>query len=309
MQTRLVDNSGIPLLDNLLPALSKARRACLAVAFAADSGVKAIWPATEECLSAGASVEVLVGLDFYTTEPAALQRLHIHGQQYATLSLLCFANPPQHKHSIFHPKMYYIEKSDGECWLAVGSSNLTGGGLGTNYEVNCIVSGQAEDAIFASARGIYERFRTMCVPFHPDHAYIQRYTLLHQKAQKNKRVFERDTAIREEVEALAEYAEQLPHIVPTQRRLVIEAIKASRTPGQEWVDLKTIYAYVHRRARSLNLPYDWDTLNNSIRGRLNEATLEAPRSPGLFERYGGRYGRRGLYRLTERGEHYGEKRQ
>jgi hypothetical protein len=38
----------------------------------------------------------------------------------------------------FHPKVYLAHTSEGGAWLSIGSSNLTAGGLYSNYEINAI---------------------------------------------------------------------------------------------------------------------------------------------------------------------------
>jgi hypothetical protein len=199
--------------------------------------------------------------------------------------------------------MYYMERRDTTCTLIVGSSNLTGGGLESNHEVSCVVSGSVGEQPFLTALGIYDRFRVWSTPFRPDAPYIDRYRRVYELAKKHQRRFDRTPEVRKQIEQLQEHAQRLPHTVPTQRQPVINAIHELRASPESWVPLDDIYDHVTRRAHELNLDYDWGTLRNSIRGRLNEAVLGGP-GPGLFERYGGRAGRKGLYKLTAAGDEY-----
>jgi HKD family nuclease len=303
MELAITDNMSRPLAETLLSSLEQASSVRMAVAFAAETGVKLIRPSIEKALVDGGNVEVLIGLDFYTTEPAALMLLQNSAERHKGLSVWCFDTDAHHRGRVFHPKMYYIERRDKTCTLIVGSSNLTGGGLESNNEVSCVVTGSVGEQPFVTALGVYDRFRVWSVPFQPDSAYIDRYRRIHELAKKNQRRFEREPDIRKQVEELHEHAEGLPHAVPTQRALVMQAIRELRAAPDDWVHLDDIYDNVTRRARALDLPYDWATLRNSIRGRLNEAVLGGP-GPGLFERYGGRAGRKGLYRLTDAGEEH-----
>ena len=95
-------------------------------AFAKNSGVLRMKPALERFKAMGGNIQVLVGVDIQGTSYEALQNLLplcdalyvIHSEDSATT---------------FHSKVYLLE-NDAEIWMAIGSNNLTGGGLWTNFE-------------------------------------------------------------------------------------------------------------------------------------------------------------------------------
>jgi hypothetical protein len=101
-------------------------RLTILVAFAKNSGVLRMKPALEHFKANGGSIQIFVGVDIQGTTYEALQNLFslcdalyvVHSEDGATT---------------FHSKVYLLE-NDTDIWMAVGSNNLTGGGLWTNFE-------------------------------------------------------------------------------------------------------------------------------------------------------------------------------
>jgi HKD family nuclease len=87
-------------------------------------------------------VTIICGIDFFITDPSALEYLHDKA--------FCVRIYHELK-KIFHPKCIYIKTKDKE-YLIVGSSNITIGGLSNNYEVSVII-----DNDFSNTE-IFERF-------------------------------------------------------------------------------------------------------------------------------------------------------
>ncbi len=114
----------IRLLAQVNPQ-GKCFRAC--VAFAKASGVLRLAPALRAFIDQGGHVEFVVGVDEDHTSKQALELL----MKYSTATFV-FHNPV----ATFHPKMYMFEISDEQATVFIGSSNLTVGGLFTNYEIN-----------------------------------------------------------------------------------------------------------------------------------------------------------------------------
>jgi hypothetical protein len=100
-------------------------RAC--VAFAKASGVLRLAPALQRFIGRGGQVEIVVGIDEDITTRQALELI----MRYSTAAYV-FCNPA----ATFHPKVYLFEVPDRQAVVFVGSSNLTVGGLYTNYEAN-----------------------------------------------------------------------------------------------------------------------------------------------------------------------------
>jgi len=112
----------------LLSELGSGRYSTLtiAVAFAKLSGVLRIKPGVEEFREAGGRVVAFVGIDLGGTSLEALIALFYLCDE---LYVVHTESPSQ----TFHPKVYDL-KGEKEGWLVVGSNNLTGGGLWTNFE-------------------------------------------------------------------------------------------------------------------------------------------------------------------------------
>jgi len=100
----------------------------LVVAYVRSSGVAHLQSSLERFRASGGRVKAVVGVDQNTS----VQGLRL-------LLPLCdevFVFHNRNAESTFHPKIYAFERKD-RAVVFVGSSNLTGGGLYTNYETNC----------------------------------------------------------------------------------------------------------------------------------------------------------------------------
>jgi phosphatidylserine/phosphatidylglycerophosphate/cardiolipin synthase-like enzyme len=248
-------------------------------------------------LARGGRAEFIVGLDFNLTEGAALQELACLAHETRRVRLLCFSEAALGSEGTFHPKLYLVANERARWTVVLGSSNLTAGGLRQNVEINVLLSGRQDEQPVAAALGFYSALRLNERIFAPDQAYLVRYESLRRivsRAQPSQRA---QQAIRE----LQNIEELLPGTVPTQKGLVVEAIRALRTSQQDWVHWKEITAWVEKTARQRGVEYDWHTLPNSVRGRLNEHTV-GKQGDDLFERRGGLTGRFGDYKLSATGE-------
>lgn len=96
------------------------------VAFAKASGILELAPAIQDFMKRGGLVEMVVGIDEKITSKQALELV----MKFSTEAYV-FKNPA----STFHPKLYLFEAAHSAIAI-VGSSNLTSGGLYTNYEAN-----------------------------------------------------------------------------------------------------------------------------------------------------------------------------
>lgn len=106
------------------------------VAFARNSGVLRLKDAIAEFRARGGTVAAYVGVDLGGTSYEALTNLL---QDVDSLSVV---------HSelgqTFHPKTYFFE-GEKKRTLIIGSHNLTGGGLWTNFESSLLLSGDVND--------------------------------------------------------------------------------------------------------------------------------------------------------------------
>jgi len=101
-------------------------------AFASRGGVGAVAPLLDVFLAQGNTLEVIVGVDRNGTDRGALRHLHALLHAYpAQCKVSVFTAPA--RGSIFHPKLY-IYNGPKHLSAVIGSANLTGGGLGSNFE-------------------------------------------------------------------------------------------------------------------------------------------------------------------------------
>jgi hypothetical protein len=101
-------------------------RLTIVVAFARNSGVLRLKPELERFRANGGSVHLFVGVDMEgTTYEALLNLLPLCD----TLHIVHSENPA----TTFHSKIFILENNN-EIWSAIGSNNLTAGGLWTNFE-------------------------------------------------------------------------------------------------------------------------------------------------------------------------------
>lgn len=134
-----------PMGDQLGRLLNSGRynRLRMLVAFVKQSGIGRLLNNFMSFRNSGGEIEAVVGIDQHITSYQAIQQLstltndnlYIHHDRGA---------------SCFHPKVFILEKNNTPELIFVGSSNLTTGGLFTNYEANVLLSpqGTKEDALF-----------------------------------------------------------------------------------------------------------------------------------------------------------------
>lgn len=95
-------------------------------AFAKNSGVLRLKDSLEQFRYAGGAIKAFIGIDLDGTSYEALLNLFtlcnelyvIHSENFSTT---------------YHSKIYLLE-NEQKAWCAIGSNNLTGGGLWTNFE-------------------------------------------------------------------------------------------------------------------------------------------------------------------------------
>jgi hypothetical protein len=97
----------------------------IAVAYAKMTGVERLRASAGAAL---ARAEVLVGLNDYVTEPAAIERLRELCSRVRTV---------ESERGRFHPKLYW-RRGDGRGSCYVGSANLTGSALDLNLEAGVV---------------------------------------------------------------------------------------------------------------------------------------------------------------------------
>jgi len=104
------------------------------VAFASESGLRAVEPNLRRFLDRGHSVYWIVGVDLGGTGRQALEFLWTLKREFAgRVDVRVFSTGDNQ--TIFHPKVYWLDADDRKV-VIVGSANATVGGLQRNFEAS-----------------------------------------------------------------------------------------------------------------------------------------------------------------------------
>jgi HKD family nuclease len=106
-----------------------------AVAFVKMSGFNRIRDCLKDSLRDGMSARFIIGLDFYITDPDVLDTLL--KWEKTEFPIKTYVSRQQYN-VCFHPKIYAFT-SGSHTTILTGSANLTGGGLGDNWECSVLV--------------------------------------------------------------------------------------------------------------------------------------------------------------------------
>lgn len=114
------------LCEKLTQPLGHVASFTMFSAFAKNSGVLRLKPALEQFKTAGGHIIAFIGVDAHgTSYEAVLNLFELCDELYIVHS--------ESPASTFHSKIYEFT-NDSDTWIAIGSNNLTGGGLWTNFE-------------------------------------------------------------------------------------------------------------------------------------------------------------------------------
>jgi len=282
--------------------LQNANSAKMAVAFLKYSGVKVIEKALDSFLKNNGNIEIIAGLDFKTTDPQSMHYFIQLQKRVSSLKFYCYGDKDENKTDVvFHPKIYLFEKGR-ETTGIVGSTNLTRGGLLTNFEVNVVIK-ETKPLYFSQLEAIYNSVKFTDSVFSPDEEYLAGYSDVYKAFLRNEERAIKDEGVQNVIRQINRRAEFLPGTVPSIKSLIIEVIKKEQAKGIEFIPLQTIYQEVERLVQEKKLTYKMDTFRNSIRGELNkhEAKSNHPDNMDLFVRS---LEQKGYYSLTEKGKNY-----
>ncbi len=168
------ENIKQPLADVLLSELQRATEVKFAVAFVTHSGLMLLEKELLRCLERNVQLEFLVGLDFGTTDGAALRWFRAMANKTEKLHFYCFRDPLKDVGPTFHPKLYLFKRRSFATAI-IGSSNLTGRGLKENIELNVIIRDRYDSEAVNAVSNIYADFKYQGTPFTPDESYIEGY--------------------------------------------------------------------------------------------------------------------------------------
>lgn len=183
VEVRIIDNATRPAGEELLESLEWASDVRIATAFVKGSGVSRLHDSFERVLARGGEIQVVYGLDFRITDPEAIEEF----------ISLADGNPDSVKHyaysdwglalsHVFHPKLYVCAGSEGSARVLMGSSNLTRGGLWSNFEVNAVIAGTLNDPAVIQAGARFDAAVTRDGCFTPTPEYVDAYRELRRKA-------------------------------------------------------------------------------------------------------------------------------
>jgi len=147
----LIDNKNLTHINALKNFFKDAKEIAICVAFVKESGLHEIRDNLLSALENGAEITIYAGLDFYLTEPKALNALYDLTMQHENISLyLC-----QGKNATFHPKLYFVISND-KASVIIGSANLTMGGLSKNNELSICQEISLQSGLVADIRSFLD---------------------------------------------------------------------------------------------------------------------------------------------------------
>ena len=273
----------------------------IAVAFLKKSGIKTIEDSLLMSLDKGAKFELIVGLDFKTTDPFAMKYFIDLKKKYKEVSFYCYGDRGDNRNDIvFHPKIYMFRNSK-EVTSIIGSTNLTQGGLMSNFEVNTVFN-EVRPIYYAQLQAIYNSVKFTDSLFVPDDEYLQNYSDVFKAFEKNEEKAKVDCGIKEKIEEMTKKETTLPGTIPSMRSMLISFLKEQHEKGVEKVSITEIYSYLDGRIKDpiFDGKFKLDTFHNSIRGELNHNELEVNgNSMRFYKRVS-----KGYYTITPIGAKY-----
>ena len=303
MAIQLLSNLNYPIGNVINQELQSASNTQIAVAFLKCTGVKVIENSLRQCLNNGGNVEVITGLDFKTTDPQSIHFFINLKKEYPKAKLYCFGDKGKNKTNIvFHPKIYLFEKGR-ETTGIVGSTNLTRGGLLSNFEVNTIFK-ETKPLYFSQLQAIYNSVKFTDSVFSPDEEYLAGYSDVYSAFLKNEDKANKDKGLQKVIKEIQHREDILPGTVPSLKSLIIDVIKKKQLSGQGFVPLSELYEELEKIIEEdEKLNYKMDTFRNTVRGELNkhEDNSKHPDNMHLFVRSDEK---KGFYSLTEKGGNY-----
>jgi HKD family nuclease len=215
MRFKIIDNTSQDMLSTIIPKIESSNDIKIAVAFVSYQGLKLIKPGMDKAMKAGSRIEFLVGLDFHTTEPAALNELFILSNNYNNLFFYCYGSLSPS--AIYHPKLYTLRRNQ-DALTIIGSSNLTEGGLKKNFEINIAIEGNTNDEVISDIYDTYNRMKYHPKGVIPDEEFLSYYTNISDIEREGRRSL--DKSQKKLKKAFKEKLKSLRHPEPSRSDLV-----------------------------------------------------------------------------------------
>ena len=126
--------------------IKQCEKASMSVAYLKKSGVELIKQSLDENKDSNTKISIITSLDFGITDVEGLR-------ESLNMDVECSIMHGKN----FHPKLYIFEMAKGNATMIVGSSNLSNGGLSTNYEANLVINGKVSDSPIKEAIEYFSR--------------------------------------------------------------------------------------------------------------------------------------------------------
>ncbi len=285
---QILSNLNYPIGKVITEGLRNSLNTHIAVAFLKYSGVEVIQDALIDSLEKGAEFEIIVGLDFKTTDSKSIRFLLDLNKTYKKLRFYCYGDKENNKTDIvFHPKIYMFDNGKEKTSI-IGSTNLTKGGLENNFEVNTIFT-EKKPLYYTQLNAIYNSIKYADSLFTPNEQYLQNYDEVFSAIIKNEQKVSKDKSIQEKIKEIEKQEKLLPGTIPSIKAMIVEFIFSCEEKGVKQVTLQDIYRALEERIKKEEWGYKYksDTFRNTIRGELNHHVLKDNPSKdnlGLFER-------------------------
>ena len=300
--TETIDNSQNPLGEFLRDELRGSYEFMAASAFLNSGGLRLIEGDLRRILESEGRVSIVHGADFRIADPRAIRTLVNMKTRYPQMSYRVHCDWSLTHSQRFHPKLYIARKDRRTYCAAIGSSNLTLGGLRHNTEVNVVIRGKNSDAPIRDCLKIYDKIHDSPSLIEPNAAFADKYAELYGRAENLPLSDHPPTDIAnllDDLKASVSSARPVNMRSPETQLDYVAAALMRLGGGRGYVALRDIISEAERRARSAGEFYKWDTFHHSARRAIN--TNVNGRGRQLFERRGRGTGQ---YRLSEKGRAY-----
>jgi len=298
---QILSNTNMQIGSIVKNSLIEADTTRIAVAFLKKTGLDLVKKQLDFALSQGSNIEFIVGLDFKTTDYKALNELEEIKRQNKTFKYYCFGDKDSNYNALtFHPKIYLFNNSN-KFTSIVGSSNFTGGGLTTNFEVNTVFNETCKNyQYFLQLEAIYKEIKFQESIFIPNREYLKQYSSIREEINKfGEKALESDD-IKNETKRLTQKSLDLEGTIPTVKRMIIDSIKLNHNQKTK---LNDIYLHCKDFIQINNLEdhFQSEDFKATIRGELNRHEINGrlENNVKLFTRID-----RGIYILSDKGLKY-----
>ena len=301
--------------QNLAEELSRGFRTAngvgIAAAYVTSEGLGFVQASIESVLARQGMAHIVHGVDGMITQPGVVRSLNQLARTYDSLIYRVRLNGGISDRPLFHPKFYWYEQDGGCTTCVIGSSNLTRPGLTQNNEVNAVIRGGADAVPIQNCRTAFERLLADDRLFKPDGDFPDLYEKVFRKEQEINRRRQNNelTDLYADLDAyIVRSREERNQVRAPKTQLDVIVLAMRRAGWHRELHLRKIYARARSVAEEFDLQYDWGNWKNSVRGRINDNTTVNNDGKKLFVRVPGENPPSGIYRLSEIGWRFLDKR-